>query len=588
MTVGLNLNKLKSNEVISIEVNQTYESRCHMLQILHQNAIQENKDFVLANNNNKTRFKIGCVDLKCRFLLKAISSAGTEPWVVTFFNAHNSPCEAKIKTSVPPKVAALILKEEFRHSGIVSPTRMQRMSEMHVTQNACSRMIKEAQLLLYGDRQHSYSLLPGYFRLLKDKMPGTVTVIESGDDGEFSRCFLAFEASIQGFQYCKPVFGLDGCHIKSQYLGVMLIAVAIDANGHTFPLAFSVVDTESTDTWTWFLENLRQVYDLSDVTIISDRQKGLINATRNVLSDIPHASCVKHLADNANGRGSKKARPFIFRLAKAKNVGQYENIMTEMATVSQSAADYITRTANPENWVEFMFPGNRWGHTTSNVVESFNAAINEARQQPIVQMFETIRAMLARWFVTRRKEAREIAFPLVPRASKILEERLLLVRNLRHVEVDINEYEVYDEGRVFNVNVEDKSCTCCDAKEGIPCSHLLLLLSATGSRRIEYCANQHTTLFYFRTYEGRILSVDDVQLRHYLLDDDVEGIVSGPPIAKPRVGRPKIVRMKKKAEPSAGKPRKDNRSSDEPPLKRTYTCGKCGGKGHSKRSCTSN
>ncbi|KAL0206798.1 hypothetical protein P9112_012509 [Eukaryota sp. TZLM1-RC] len=225
MTIALNLNKLKASELISISVNDTFESRDKMITTLYQYGIEINKEFFPAQNNNKARWEIRCDDEKCPFRFIATSPLDCDVWIVT-----NS--------------------------------------------------------------------------------------------------------------------------------------------------------------------------------IFSERQKGLINAVKAVLPGCPHAFCVKHLADNATGKESKKARPFVFRLAKVKNLNDYNDIQKEMAIVSQTAAQYIEKTADSQHWVEYMFPGNRWAHTTSNVVESLNAAINEAREQPIVQMFDSIRAMLGRWFVSRRREAR--------------------------------------------------------------------------------------------------------------------------------------------------------------------------------------
>ncbi|KAL0205622.1 hypothetical protein P9112_000929 [Eukaryota sp. TZLM1-RC] len=157
----------------------------------------------------------------------------------------------------------------------------------------------------------------------------------------------------------------------------------VDAAGHTFPLAFGVVENEHYDSWKWFIEQLKKVFDLTGITVISDRQKGLIKAVGETLQTSAHAFCVKHLADNANGKGSKKARPFIFRLAKCGSKVEYEKLLREMTLVSPVAANYIRNTAEPHHWVEYQFPGNRCGHVTSNIVECVNACIAEARQLPI-------------------------------------------------------------------------------------------------------------------------------------------------------------------------------------------------------------
>ncbi|KAL0223143.1 hypothetical protein P9112_002533 [Eukaryota sp. TZLM1-RC] len=96
----------------------------------------------------------------------------------------------------------------------------------------------------------------------------------------------------------------------------------------------------------------------------------------------------------------------------------------------------LRNDAEPHHWVEYQFPGNRCGHVTSNIVECVNACIAEARQLPIVHMFELIRSMLARWFITRRKKARNLSSTIVCRANDILEQRLLQSRDLKAVALD--------------------------------------------------------------------------------------------------------------------------------------------------------
>jgi len=41
--------------------------------------------------------------------------------------------------------------------------------------------------------------------------------------------------------------GLDGAHLKAKYLGILLAATGVDANGALFPLAYAVVDAENDD-----------------------------------------------------------------------------------------------------------------------------------------------------------------------------------------------------------------------------------------------------------------------------------------------------------------------------------------------------
>jgi hypothetical protein len=76
---------------------------------------------------------------------------------------------------------------------------------------------------------------------------------------------------------CRLVIGLDGCFLKGPYKGILLVVVGRDANNNMYPIAIAVVESETKDSWTWFLECL--VSDLGSherhisPTFISDRQK---------------------------------------------------------------------------------------------------------------------------------------------------------------------------------------------------------------------------------------------------------------------------------------------------------------------------
>ena len=73
--------------------------------------------------------------------------------------------------------------------------------------------------------------------------------------------------------------GLDGCFIKLSTGQQILAATGRDGNNNIFPIAFGVVDKEETDSWTWFLTQLRTIIETGNkfgkYTIMSDRQKGL-------------------------------------------------------------------------------------------------------------------------------------------------------------------------------------------------------------------------------------------------------------------------------------------------------------------------
>ena len=86
-------------------------------------------------------------------------------------------------------------------------------------------------------------------------------------------------AYLNGYRH---FIGVDGCHLKGKYGGVLLVVVGMDGNSKIVPLALCVCEIENAEKWGWFMENLKSyLNDGRHITFISDRQKGLINAISN-------------------------------------------------------------------------------------------------------------------------------------------------------------------------------------------------------------------------------------------------------------------------------------------------------------------
>ncbi|KAI5678188.1 hypothetical protein M9H77_09138 [Catharanthus roseus] len=88
---------------------------------------------------------------------------------------------------------------------------------------------------VFGSWDTTFNILPKYLQAIQDINSGTVYE------------FLHHRTS-NGFPYCRPVIYMDGTHIRGPYKGVLLIASTWDANNHLFPLAFAIVDKESSES----------------------------------------------------------------------------------------------------------------------------------------------------------------------------------------------------------------------------------------------------------------------------------------------------------------------------------------------------
>ncbi|XP_072066581.1 uncharacterized protein [Arachis hypogaea] len=89
---------------------------------------------------------------------------------------------------------------------------------------------------IYGDWEDSYIKVLRLLQVLQSYRPGTT-------------CDLS--------AHCKPFISVGGTHLYGKYGIALLIAVAQDGNSNILLVAFAIVDSETTESWSFFLTNLR-------------------------------------------------------------------------------------------------------------------------------------------------------------------------------------------------------------------------------------------------------------------------------------------------------------------------------------------
>ena len=62
----------------------------------------------------------------------------------------------------------------------------------------------------------------------------------------------SFGPCIKGFAMCKPIIQVDDTWLHRKYTGTLLIAIAQDEVNYIFPIAYAIVEGETTSTWGFF------------------------------------------------------------------------------------------------------------------------------------------------------------------------------------------------------------------------------------------------------------------------------------------------------------------------------------------------
>jgi hypothetical protein len=310
----------------------------------------------------------------------------------------------------------------------------------------------------------------------------------------------------------------------------------------------------------------------------------------------------------------------LWQAARATTEDVYLDTIKKMRDVNEKAVDWLLKEAKPEFWVECYFEGNRYGHLTSNIAESFNSTILTAREQPILAMLETIRQQLTDWFTARRLLEAKTPRALVSTVLNQLNELTKRARKYRRARESIPgvlfEITSNETGRKYLVNLDLRTCSCrAWQSTGYPCSHVLSVILTHQLSIHDYSESFFTLDAFRKTYNNAIIppsvsdlsamtagplpppppanhadessdeEVDGEEDKEKEEDeeedededeDDLEDESIQPPAVRRQPGRPR--KQRTEAE-------KERRRLRRGIVRRTQKCRLCRVIGHSKRTC---
>ncbi|KAL5551196.1 hypothetical protein UlMin_001372 [Ulmus minor] len=203
----------------------------------------------------------------------------------------------------------------------------------------------------------------------------------------FQLIYICLGACKRGFlEACMPLIGLDGCHTKGPFSGQLLSVVGVDANNCMYPIAYSIVEQENKETWSWFMGLLME--DLSIESgkgwnFIIDRQKGLVQVLEQFILEAEYQYCVRHMYNNFNKKHKGEA------------------LRSERIRILDVAAYEWLANKRPQEWSRSHFGDHsKCEVLLNNWCELFNGTkmLLEAREKPIISCLEQIgKYLMRRW-----------------------------------------------------------------------------------------------------------------------------------------------------------------------------------------------
>nr|GFA15272.1 transposase, MuDR, MULE transposase domain protein [Tanacetum cinerariifolium] len=184
----------------------------------------------------------------------------------------------------------------------------------------------------------------------------TVTHIETYDEGRFKMCFIAFGFAIRIFlTHMRPLLITDGAHLKRTYKGTNLVLVGMDGNNPIIPIATGASQSETGESWTWFLLKFKEcIGEVPNLAIITDRHPAIILACNTIFPNAFHGYCCRHLMMNCKIK-SDKLQAIYWKTCKAYTPEEFQKRVSDLRGFRPKVYKKLEE-AGFETWCRAMCP----------------------------------------------------------------------------------------------------------------------------------------------------------------------------------------------------------------------------------------
>ena len=441
-----------------------------------------------------------------------------------------------------------------------------------------------------------YAYIESYAMKLNAK--GQLSILEKQDNAFYRWC-VVYREGIQGMAiYLNRGLQLDATFIKNgtggkccllyphdfefndelHFIGTLFVACYKNGNNNIRLLAVAVVPTENADNWTWFVGLIKSQLVDEPSYIISDRDKGLLLACKNVYPNVHHFYCYRHVMENFNSKFKKKELKVIaWRLAKAKTLSEFIEQEDKLRARNETAYNWL-KEIGFEKISLLHSPVCRYGMVTSNNVESMNSRFADIRRLPIMELLLSIekfvlvdmvedRKTLATWNTTLT------GFMAGEYAKSINEAS----EKSTVIQTGLQEYIVHVGHEQFQVSYGPQrfKCSCgLPALLRFPCTHYTAVLLQRRENVSGHCCPTWSKDLFSSACQPF-----DVEYPLTIVNE-LTRIETFPPSYLKKRGRPK----KRRYESQGATIQIDREIAQS--TRRPYKCRVCNIEGHNARTCT--
>ncbi|XP_015943900.1 uncharacterized protein LOC107469023 [Arachis duranensis] len=347
-------------------VGMEFSSRDAVVKAIKEYTIRRSVDYRVYESEPLT-FYAKCIQYGsgCDWLIRVSMISRKYCWVVRRYNGIHTCTRATISqdhskldsTTIAEAIKPLVEADPaLKVKSVIAE--VQSKFNYTVSYRKAWLAKQKAVEKIFGGWEASYEALPIWFEAKCHKEPSAVVHFETmpayqGDDlvtdiRVLHRVFWSYYPCIRTFRHCKPVVQVDGTHLYGKYKGCLLVAVSQDGNNNIVPIAFAIVEGETSDAWHFFLSNLRQhVVTRDGVGLISDRHESINAAVErsNGAWSPPrafHMFCIRHIESNFLRKfKAPYLQKLVVNIGYSRTVREYEVRYQRLRERGEAYTDWL-------------------------------------------------------------------------------------------------------------------------------------------------------------------------------------------------------------------------------------------------------
>ena len=360
------------------------------------------------------------------------------------------------------------------------------------------------------------------------------------------------------------------------------------------PIAIGITEeNENLKGWKFFLNHLDQSCSNLTVThrlercnifkqwsFVSDRDKGLIPALREVFPQNHATSCLFHIRQNVVTQSGIAAGEVVEAIGRTFSIQQEEYLFNKLRKKWPKVEPYLKKI-DPKTWRNTEWSKNnslppRYDIVNSNSSESANAMFKKARTFNWLTALDTMLHKITYKISNGRSMYKEKR-GMVAYYSNIYKERYndCAIYNVIPINEDELTYKVYEgEGDEYVhyktqiLNIRERTCSCGKWQDTeLFCEHVMAYYRIMEQKSLEDIFRIPFSHYYSYQYLNQIYKDN---ITPVIIDSLASDQITKPPpvTGKRQAGRPASRRIRKKSRSEL-----------------TVTCSNCDTPGHNKRGC---